>query len=167
MKVLKSFFVWLELVGLGVWVGGMLTLGGLVAPIVFGKIKPVELAGEAMSVVFRRFNGGLVYGCIVLVVLGFIGKGWLTRSRGIRYWIETGLVTALVVSGLYIGAILGPKMETLREANLINRSNGMAIAKFDYLHRESELLFSVNIFLGLAVLWMNTRSSPADGREER
>ncbi|MBI3596883.1 MAG: DUF4149 domain-containing protein [Nitrospirae bacterium] len=166
MKILNSFFIWLELVGLGVWVGGMLTVGALVAPTVFNTVKPIEMAGEAMSLVFRRFNGGLVYVCIVLVVLGFLGKGWLGRSRGARLWIEGALATVMVLTGLYIGAILGPRMQELRQIRLADPSNGSAVAEFDRGHRTSETLFSVNLLLGLAVLWMNSRPSIGANRKE-
>jgi len=166
MKILTSFFVWLELVGLSLWVGGMVILGAVVAPTVFNTIKPVEMAGDAMSLVFHRFNGEWVFVCIGLVVLGFIGK-WLTaRPQGMRMKIEAALVTVLVLSGLYIGAILGPSMQALRQVTLTDRSNGMAVAEFDHMHKRSVQLFSVNILLVLAVLWMNSRPSVDSNRKE-
>ncbi len=166
MKILASFFVWLELVGLGVWVGGMLTLGALVAPTVFDTIKPVEMAGEAMSLVFRKFNGGLVYVCIILVVLGFLGKWFLGKLRGKRLWIEGGLLMVMVLSGLYIGTILGPRMQELRQIRMTDPSNTGAVVDFDRGHRTSETLFSVNLLLGLAVLWINSGTSAASDRKE-
>jgi uncharacterized membrane protein len=155
MKLLASFFVWLELVGVGLWVGGMVILGAVVAPIVFNTVKPVEMAGDAMSLVFHRFNGVWVFVCIGLVIVGFVGKWATTRPRGTRTKIEAALITVLILSGLYIGAILGPRMQTLRQITLTDRSNGMAVSEFDHKHRRSVQLFTVNILLGLAVLWMN------------
>lgn len=166
MKILTSLFVWMELVGLGIWIGGMVILGAVVAPTVFNTVKPVEMAGDAMSLVFHRFNGEWVFVCIGLVGLGFIGKGLTATPRGIRMRIEAALVTLLVLSGLYIGAILGPRMQTLRQITLTDRSNGMAVAEFDLLHKRSVELFSVNILLVLAVLWMNSRPSIDDYRKE-
>lgn len=155
MKWLGTFWVWLELVGVCLWVGGMVILGAVVAPTVFNTVKPVEMAGDAMSLVFHRFNGGWVYICIALVGVGFIGKWAAAPSRETRIRVEAVLITVLVLSGLYIGAILGPRMQTLRQMTLTDRSNGMAVAEFDHKHRQSVQLFSVNILLGLAVLWMN------------
>jgi uncharacterized membrane protein len=165
MKYLTTLFVWLELVGVGLWVGGMLILGAVVAPTVFNTVKPVEMAGDAMSLVFHRFNGEWVFVCIGLVVLGFIGKWFTARPQGRRIKIEAALIAVLVLSGLYIGAILGPRMQTLRQITLTDRSNGMAVAEFDRKHKRSVQLFSVNIALGLAVLWMNAGVS--GGRERR
>lgn len=165
MKFLTSLFVWLELVGLSLWVGGMLILGAVVAPTVFNTVKPVEMAGEAMSLVFHRFNDGWVYVCIGLVVLGFVGKWFISRPRGVRIKIEAAVIAVLVLSGLYIGAILGPRMQTLRQITLTDRSNGAAVAEFDHKHKRSVQLFSVNIMLGLAVLWMN--AGVTGGRKRR
>jgi len=166
MKIMTTFFVWMELVGLGIWIGGMVILGAVVAPTVFGTIKPVEMAGEAMSLVFHRFNGGWVFVCIGLVVVGFVGKRLTAPKRGLRMKIEAVLLTVLVLSGLYIGAILGPRMQTLRQITLTDRSNGMAVAEFDQKHKRSVQLFSVNILLGLTVLWLNSRPSGSGSREE-
>jgi len=80
--------------------------------------------------------------------------------------IEAFLLTVLVLSGLYIGAILGPRMQTLRQITLTDRSNGMAVAEFDQKHKRSVQLFSVNILLGLIVLWLNSRPSGGVNREE-
>jgi uncharacterized membrane protein len=166
MKIIGAFFVWLELAGLGIWVGGMLTLGALVAPTVFNTVKPVEMAGEAMSLVFRRFNGGLVYACIILVVLGFLGKWFLEKPRGKRLRIEGVLLAVMVLSGLYIGAILGPRMQELRQIRMADPSNTGAVVKFDRGHRTSETLFSANLLLGLAVLWINSGASSFSDRKE-
>jgi len=166
VRILTTFFVWLELVGLGIWIGGMVILGAVVAPTVFNTVKPVETAGEAMSLVFHRFNGEWAFVCIGLVVLGFVGKRLTTPKRGVQMKIEAFLLTVLVLSGLYIGAILGPRMQTLRQITLTDRSNGMAVAEFDQKHKRSVQLFSVNILLGLIVLWLNSRPSGGVNREE-
>lgn len=157
MRFIKTFSIWLELLGLGVWIGGMLTLGALVAPTVFNTVKPVEAAGEAMSLVFRRFNGGLVYACILLVVLGFVGKWLLNLRRGRMLWIEGALLSVMVLFGLYIGAVLGPRMQELREIRMTDPSNTAAVVEFDRGHRRSETLFTVNLLLGLAVLFINAK----------
>ena len=159
MRILAYLCYWLELMGLTVWIGGMLLLGAVVAPTVFNTVKPIEMAGEAMSLVFRKFNGGLVYLCIALVVLGYLGKLFLSQKRGRSLRIEGGLLTVMVLLGLYIGVILGPRMEDLRQIRITNPSNSTAIIEFDRDHRISVTSFSVNLFLGLAVLFINAKES--------
>jgi uncharacterized membrane protein len=159
MRVLAYLCDWFELLGLAIWIGGMLILGSVVAPIMFNTVKPIVMAGEAMTLVFQKFNSGLVYICIVLVVLGFVGKFFLSRQRGRSRWIEGGLLMVMVLVGLYIGTILGPRMERLRQIQIADRSNSAAIVEFDRDHRISVTLFSVNLLLGLAVLFVNARES--------
>ena len=165
MRALAYLSRWLELLGLGVWIGGMVILGALVAPTVFNTVKPIEMAGAAMSLVFRRFNGGLVYACIALVALGFLGKFFLDQHRGRSRWIEGGLIAVMILVGLYIGAILGPRMEDLRHTRIADPSNSAAIVEFNRDHRVSETLFSVNLILGLAVLFINAKESAIKGVE--
>ncbi len=159
MKTVHSILVSLELIGLGLWIGGMLTIGALVAPIVFNRVTPVELSGEVMSLVFRRFNGGLVYGCIVLVVIGYLGKLALNPARPRSRWIEGGLIALMVAAGIYIGAVLGPRLQELRQFRLSDPSNGPAVVQFDKAHKASERLFTINLLLGLAVLYINARDA--------
>ena len=159
MRALAYISRWVELLGLGIWVGGMVSLGALVAPIVFTTVKPIEMAGAAMSLVFRRFNGGLVYACIAMVMIGFIGKLVLDKPGGRSRRIEGGLIAGMILVGLYIGTILGPRMEDLRHTRITDPSNSAAIIEFDRDHRISETLFTVNLILGLAVLFINAKES--------
>jgi uncharacterized membrane protein len=167
MRQAAYVFSWLELVGLGLWIGGMVTLGALVAPAVFDMVKPVEMAGDAMSMVFRKFNGGLVYLCILLVVVGFTGKLFLA-SRGERSrWVEAGMLIGMILIGLYIGVVLGPRMQELRQIRISDPSNTGAVVQFDRDHRFSERLFTLNLILGLGALFMNAREMvSSEGKED-
>jgi len=49
-----------------IWIGGKVALGAVAAPAVFG-IVPAPWSGDAMTVVFRRFDG-IALGCAVVVV---------------------------------------------------------------------------------------------------
>ena len=129
---------WLELLGLGVWVGGMITLGALVAPTIFDLVKPIEMAGDAMSLVFRKFNGGLVYICIAMVTIGYVGKLILTSRMYRSRFIEGGLLLVMIVIGIYIGVVLGPRMQELREIRSHDPSNTGAVVDFDRGHRAPE-----------------------------
>jgi uncharacterized membrane protein len=164
MRWLGGLFASLELIGLGAWIGGMLVLGGLVAPTVFGKLGP-DSGGDVMSVVFRQFNGGFVYACIVLSAVGFIGKFFLNRLPGKARWFEGAMLAVMILVGLYVGVILGPGMQKLRQTKLEDPSNGTAIAEFDRDHHLSVQLFSVNMVLGAAALVLNGREIALRGKK--
>ncbi len=156
MKRLAPFFVWLELVGLGMWIGGMAALV-LIAPTVFNIVKPVEMAGETMSRVFRNFNGAMVFIYIILIAAGFLGRWFLNSSHTLSRRIEAGILVALIVSGLYVGVVLGPRMQELRHIKSTDPSNTGAVVQFDRDHRVAERLFVINMILGLSVLFMVLR----------
>ena len=161
-KIAATLSQWILLIALALWVGGMMTLI-LAAPVVFDTIKPVELAGEAMSLVFRRFNGGLVFVCIGLAAAGFLGKWFLDPRRGRARKIEGGLLLAMILCGIYIGALLGPRMQELRKIRMSDPSDTGAVVAFERGHRLSERLFSINLLLGFSLLWMSAREA-AGGR---
>ena len=45
-----------QLLAVGLWASGLLTLGAVVAPIVF-HVVPAPSSADAMTLVFRRFDG--------------------------------------------------------------------------------------------------------------
>lgn len=167
MKFLTAFFRWLELLGLALWVGGMVTLGALVAPTVFDTIQPVASAGEAMSVVFRKFNGGLVYVCIGLAAAGFLGHWAIARPKGASHRVKAGMLAVMAAVGLYLGAVLGPRMQELRQIRMTDPSNTGAVVDFDRGHRRSETLFSINLLLGIGLLFLNARETGPNGTGRR
>ncbi|MBI3994822.1 MAG: DUF4149 domain-containing protein [Nitrospirae bacterium] len=156
MKGLLSIFCWLETAGLGMWVGGMAALV-LIAPMVFDTVKPVEMAGETMSRVFRNFNGLLAYIYIGMIAAGFLGRLFLNPGRKVSRSVEAGLLAVLILSGLYIGAVLGPRMQELRQIRAADPLNKVAAVEFDRDHRVSERLFVINALLGLTALFMVSR----------
>jgi uncharacterized membrane protein len=156
MRWMASVFCWMELLGLALWIGGMVTIGALVAPTVFAELGS-ETGGQVMTLVFRKFNGGHVYISIVLVAFGYLGKTLLHRVPGRARWIEGGVLIVMIVIGLYIGALLGPKMQALRQEKIANPNNNEAREAFTRNHHVSRNLFSVNMTLGIAVLFFNAR----------
>lgn len=150
-----AFFFWLEFLGLALWIGGMLLLGAVVAPTIFNTVTPTEMAGEAMSLIFRKFNGGLVYVCIALALVGFLGKTLMLGFRQRTRKIEAGMLVLMVGIGVYIGAIMGPQMQEARKIKLVDPSNTEAVILFDRGHRLSRKLFSMNLVLGLGLLFIN------------
>lgn len=145
----------LESLGLGVWLGGMIAIGPIVAAAVFDGVTPAAEAGEVMSGIFRQFNGGVVYVCVALAVTGYLMKLGSGAARGRRVQIEGALLALLVASGLYVGAVLGPRMQELRQLRIADPQNTEAVVGFDRGHRRSRALFSVNMLLAVVLLYLN------------
>ena len=153
---LATLFIWFEFLGMALWIGGMMTLGALVAPTIFQELQS-EVGGGVMSLIFRQFNGGMVYVCIGLVMIGFIGKFFLDYQKSPSRWIEASFILIMVMIGLYIGAILGPKMQELRLTKAKDPQNTEAVVGFDRGHHLSRNLFTINLVMGMAVLFINSR----------
>jgi hypothetical protein len=146
---------WLELLGLAILIGGMITLGAVVAPTVFTLLPPMTTGGEVMSTLFIRFNMIVTYICLGLILVGFLGKivleGW---GKRIKYFEGITLLIILGV-GIYLGSFLTPRMDQLRKMRLQDPSNHQAVVEFSAGHRLSQGLFSVNLLLGMGVLYLN------------
>ena len=155
---LRAFCEWLQLIALGTWVGGMFLMGALVARVAFGTL-PRNLAGALMARMFVVFNAPVTYTCLVLIALGFAGLALIERRAPSapprRLKVEGTLLILMAAIAIYVGAILTPEMESLRAAGF----HGPAVvdqqaARFVAYHRLSVILFSVNMLLGAALLYM-------------
>ena len=146
---------WLELLGLAILTGGTITLGVVVAPTVFTLLPPMSTGGEVMSAVFIRFNTIVAYICLGLILIGFLGKsileGWGRRRR----YLEGIFVLIILGVGIYLGGLLTPRMDELRHMRIQNPNDQHVERQFWAGHRLSEGLFSVNLLLGLGVLYLN------------
>lgn len=129
---------------LTLWVGGMWTVGFIVAPTLFAMLADNRmLAGSLAGRLFTTLSYiGLVCGTLLLLaVLVEGGKDWL---RQWRVWL---LVLMLVI--ICIGEfVLQPMMAQLREAGL-QGDNATAFAR---LHGVSSTLFLINSIAGLVLV---------------
>ena len=166
MRILAATMIWFQLLGLSIWLGGMVVLGALVAPTVFTSVEPYESAGEVMTLLFRKFNGSLVYGCAVLVLVGFIGKWFLNPMPGWSRRVEGILLGVMIVSAIYIGSILGPRMQELRIVKNADPNNTLAAAEFQRGHTLSRALFTLNLGLGMPLLFIHARESLVRNAEQ-
>jgi uncharacterized membrane protein len=146
---------WLELLGLAILIGGIIAVGAVVAPIVFTILPSMSEGGEVMSAVFMKFNTVVTYICLGLILTGFFGKTLLERGSGRKRLLEGIFLTVILVVGIYIGGVLTPHMDQVRQVKNRDPHNQQAAVEFKADHRLSEWLFSVNLLLGLAVLYFN------------
>lgn len=145
-----------QYLGLGLMIGGMLALGAFTAPVLF-KMFPRPEAGEAMTIIFRRYDAVLAV-ALGVIVLGqaiswFVdGCPWQLGTAG---WIRFGLFTALTVTMAYGIWFVSPKMTTL--LNTENFRNDAALQQeFRALHTQSEKVYKLGMLL--AVLMMASLS---------
>ena len=143
----------------GLWVGSILSVGYLVAPIIFGTLTDRQVAGMVAGSIFKAEAYLSTVICIALMVLAnlFVTRG-LTQYKIIRFILLGMLLCSLAASFVFI-----PWMNTLRDQALLN---GMPIMLspsadvFGKLHGASSIVFMIQSALGLYLVWRLTKSNP-------
>ena len=126
----------LALVSIALWVGGMIALGAIVAPVIFNMV-PSPTSADAMTVVFRRFDK-VALACIVTVLLTEAAQALVRRPLrrlDVARMALTVLGGALVV---WQATVISPEIEALHVAGAI-RGLGEAGLKLEATHRLAEL----------------------------
>jgi hypothetical protein len=149
--VLASLYVG----ALALWVGGLVTLGAIVAPTVFRTVAAPANA-DAMTTVFRRFDA-VAIGCAVVALgseaaVGFLLSGAQKRED------RTRILAILGASGLAtLEAVwLSPSIQALHQAGAVRRV-GDAGEALDRLHGIAERCAKLELFLLAIVLVLLVR----------
>lgn len=129
---------------LTIWVGALLAIGYLAAPVLFSGLEDRRLAGELAGNMFRLVGWiGLVAGTVLL---------WRCFiSAGIAHWRAWVLIAMIVlVAVMQFG--LQPYMANLKAQGLVAGSD--AARQFGMLHGVSSLLYMANSIGGVALVLM-------------
>jgi hypothetical protein len=107
-----------SLAALALWVGGLVALGFVAAPVLFEVLTAHDpetgrtVAGLAFGAVFESFNQlALVLGAVVAATLAWRASR-TPRSRGLP-WRATVLAVMLGAT-VITGAVIGPRIDALR-----------------------------------------------------
>lgn len=133
---------------LGLWVGGIVAVGALTAPAVFGVASSRPEAGRIMASVFRRFDA-VIMGCIaVLVATSVLMIAWFGRMSP-WYAIEYVAIGMMSSSAIYSCAVISPRIRRLRSSGQTGE------LRFKHLHRASVLSMQFNLACGMLALFFS------------
>lgn len=141
----------LLMMGLALMIGGMLALGAFTAPVLF-RAMPRPEAGEAMTLIFRRYDSVLLVG-LGLVVLGEVlrllsaGLPTLTPVIGIRF----GVMALLVGMMLYSILTVNPQIEAMQKAGVTHGATEEG-KRFSETHQMSEKLYKIELAVAVVLL---------------
>jgi hypothetical protein len=141
--------LFLYLLSLVCWLGGMVFFSALVAPVVF-KVLPIAEAGKLQAVLFPRYYLlGYICG-----VIGLIGSIYLCATRTPRVWWAMAAVALLIALGLtvYAGAVVRPRVDAIRTVSEEANPDPARRAEFDRLHHLSVLLNGAVMLLDVGAL---------------
>ncbi len=131
-----------ERILLTLWVGGMWTVGYVVAPTLFGVLDDRQMAGMIAGNLFTTMSYiGLVCGGLL-----FLGN---TYRSGVKDKTNYVLLLMLVLIG--IGQfVIQPMMVELKAEGLV--AGSVAAANFGKLHGVSSVLFLITSIAGLILV---------------
>jgi len=138
-------------IALALWAGGLVVLGAIVAPTVFG-IVPAPTSGDAMTVVFRRFDV-IAISCAAITLISEALLAW-KGGKPLRLDLaRAGLVTVAGALAILIGAWLAPGIQQLHRNGAVRGFGDMGL-ELERLHRHAESASKAELFLLMAVIVM-------------
>lgn len=156
---------------LGLWSGGLISLGVCAAPMVFG-MTPYPYSADAMGAAFARFDS-IAIGCAVFALGAEAVRTYLELGRrGRPGELRLGRVrrmAAVVAAGLAIlsGTSFTPEILRLHHAG-VRRNVGAEGARLEVVHKRTEAV--AKLILALAVVAMalhvGTARSARDEEED-
>ncbi|MDR6498893.1 glucan phosphoethanolaminetransferase (alkaline phosphatase superfamily) [Burkholderia ambifaria] len=134
-----------------VWVGSLLTIGYVVAPVLFKTLERMT-AGSVAAQLFRiEAILGVVCGVLLLALSNQQVRRGSSEYRRVR-WIVAAMVVCVLVG--YFA--LQPFMNALRVAAMdagTDIANSPYASRFGMLHGVSSVFYLVESVLGLMLIW--------------
>ncbi len=175
MKRLISTMNMFYLFALTLWIGGMFLLGILVEIVVRVKLKaqPLE-ASVVMNSVMDIFNIHIIYTCIATILIAELVKFLAARSARSGYsaprvtksrFSREIILGIMIVLAVYVGSGLRPEMHAMDQLKKANPQDQKLEIQFGRLHSQLTWLYTVNMILGLSLLYIHGKEM-ARFREE-
>lgn len=152
-KLLLSTF-WIST---SLWVGGLVILSFLVAPVLFKSLGSRSQAGQAFGAILRAFSW-VELPCAIVALLSAAGLLWQSEARLWTQWAQIGVLLLMtVLAGFHDGYVLPAAHELRRsithfDAEPATTEEKAARERFERLHRLSVSIYGVNIVLGLILV---------------
>ena len=157
-----------SILAVSLWLGGLVALGAIAAPVVFSVILPPANA-TAMTIVFRRFD--LIAMASAAVLLATEAARHLVRGRSNPLDVARGATAALASAFAVVqGTRISPRIAELHFAG-VSRGVGDSGLKLSHLHDLAERcgkaqLVLLTIFVALQIFTLPPRGRGASDRTE-
>ena len=160
-----SFLRFAALLLLGVWIGGLVTLGGIAAPGIFSVLEGLDpaagrdTAGRVFGAVFDQFQRfSWVLGAILVLLL--IARRILGPPPR-RFNLRVAAVAVMLAISLITSFVVAPRIGEIRDGT----PGGFAAlsaedprrVEFGRLHGMSSGLMLIALLTGVALFWAETR----------
>lgn len=149
----------LQMLGLALMAGGMLALGAITAPVVFGHFSRAD-AAPVMALIFRRYDMVLV-GALLLVWLGEFLRCLRTEGRTstLLNRVRYGLLILLSGAMLYSTQVLNADIERMNKAGVHRSFTTVEGLRFERTHKLSESLYKGELLLVVLLILLTPFTS--------
>ncbi len=145
---------------LALWVGGIVAIGVLVAPVAFSEAPSRAIAGRIVGRSLLRFDRVVMVCIVALILTSILLVRWYGRWSP-WYAIEYACIALMTGSALFSMFVLTPRMRRLRPDEESPHTDAPASKamntdkdEFHRLHRLSVLLMQFNLACGtIAILF--------------
>jgi len=146
---------WIHFLALALWIGGIVFLAVIAAPAIHGSMASKAMAGEIVGRILRRLNAVELAAWLVLILTLLAAHQFIPgRSRMLSYLLLGVFLMGLVTA--FYAFSLTPKMRALKEkvpALEMLGPDHTVKQEFDRLHHLYVKLMSLNLVLGMGVLY--------------
>ena len=152
----------ITVLALALWLGGLLTLGAVVAPIVF-SIVPAPTSADAMTIVFRRFDAIAITSAAVVLFCEL----WRVKIGAKLSRLDLARGVSLAIAGvlaLYEGMVVSPRVEALHRGGAI-RGLGDLGMQLESAHALAESISKIEAFLLVAFVVLYAMTAPRKVRD--
>jgi hypothetical protein len=156
---------YIYVLALVVWLGGIVTLGGLVAPTIFQVLQAPEpiagrgLAGEVFGAILARFHYVEYAAGAVLLLTLFMMR--LLGPRPRAFGVRAAILAAMLIATLYSGLVVLQQIDAVQldagGAPSTLPANDARRLRFDELHQLSVRLMQLTMAGGLVLLYWEAR----------
>jgi uncharacterized membrane protein len=149
-----NFLLWLHYLGLALWIGGIIMITAVAIPAAHRSMASKAVAAEIVRGTLKKLNMVEMTCCLLLLVTT-VSSFRFVQQRHLLYELIFGIVLMGLITIVYAFQ-LTPQLERLRESTPTLDSlseNHETKKEFLRIHKLYVRLMSVNLVLGLAVLY--------------
>jgi hypothetical protein len=149
------------MLALALWLGGLVALGALVAPVVFSRVS-MPWSADAMTVIFQRFDMVAMASAAALLMTEALRAVARVPFAPVDH-LRAGASVLAAAAAVYEGASVSPRIATLHAEGAI-RGMGSAGMELSKLHDLAELLGKTEVALLVVVVVLHVVTSTSGVR---
>lgn len=156
MRVLRLLLT-VEAVTVAIWLGGVVVVSAVVAPVVFGMV-PAPASADAMVVVFER-TSRIAMTASVLALLCEVAASRLRPQVGLHDLARASVLALMAAFAIAEGAVFTPRIADLHRQGAI-RGDGPLGERMENAHMGAEIAEKAQFALGIAFFGLLVAPAP-------